>query len=117
VLVGQLVLPLAFLEMLGGVDEEHIIRLLALLQHEDADRNPRRIEQVGGQADHGIDISVLEQLRADAFLRAAPEEHAVRQNDRHHALVLEVVESVQQKREIRRRLGRHSVILEAHILA
>ena len=54
------------LEVLGGVDEQHVVRLLALLQHEDADWDARRVEQVRRQADHGIDVSVLEQFGADA---------------------------------------------------
>ena len=58
----QLVLPLALLEVLGGVDEQHVVRLLALLQHEDADRDAGGIEQVRRQADHGVDVPVLQQL-------------------------------------------------------
>ena len=73
VLVGELVLPLAFDELLAGVDEQDIIRLLALLEDEDADRDARRIEQVRGQADDGVDMPVLEQLGADALLDAAAE--------------------------------------------
>jgi hypothetical protein len=39
VLIGQLVLALAFDKVLGRVDEQHVVRLLALLQHQDADRD------------------------------------------------------------------------------
>ena len=56
-------------------------------------------------------------LRADAFLRAAAEQHAVRQDDRHHAFVLQVVKAVQQEREVGRRLWGQAVVLEAHVLA
>ena len=98
--VRQLVLAFAFLEVLGGVDEEHVVRLLALLQHEDADRDAGGVEQVGGQADDGIDVPVVQQLGADAFFRAAAEQHAVRQDDGHHAFVLQVVEAVQQEGEV-----------------
>ena len=52
-LVGQVVLPLAPLEMLGRVDEQDIIGLLALLQDEDKDRDAGRVEQVRRQADDG----------------------------------------------------------------
>ena len=41
---------------------------------------------------------------ADLRLGAAAEQHAVRQNDRHHTVLLEVVKPVQQEREVRRRL-------------
>jgi hypothetical protein len=98
---SELVLAFAFLEVLGGVDEEHVVRLLAFLEHEDADRDAGGVEQVGGQADDRVDVAVvLEQLGADAFFRAAAEEHAVGQDDGHHAFVLQEVEAVQQEGEI-----------------
>ena len=59
----------------------------------------------------------LSSLRADAFFRAAAEQHAVRQDDRHHAVVLQVVQPVQQEGEVGRALGRHAVVLEPHVLA
>jgi hypothetical protein len=115
-LLAQLVLALAFHEVLGGVDEEHVVGLLALLEHEDADRDAGGVEEVRGQADDGVDVAVLEQLGADAFLGTAPEEHAVRQDDGHHAFVLEVVEAVQQEGEVGGGLGREAVALEAHVV-
>lgn len=117
VLLGQLVLALALQEMLGGVDEQHVVGLFALLQHEDANRDAGRIEQVRRQADHGVDVPVFQQFLAYALLCPAAEEHAVRQDDRHHAVVFEVVQPVQQKREVGRALRRHAVVLEAHVLA
>ena len=90
----------AFLEVLGGVDEEHVVRLLALLQHQDADRDAGGIEQIRGQADDGVDVAVLQQLGADALFGAAAEQHAVGQDDGHHAFVFQVVETVQQEGEI-----------------
>ena len=39
--LGQLVLPFALHEMVGSVDEQHIVGLLALLQNQNADRNAR----------------------------------------------------------------------------
>jgi len=39
------------------------------------------------------------------------------QNDGHDAFVLQVMETVQQKREISGGFGCHTVIFEAHILA
>ena len=50
-------------------------------------------------------------------LRAAAEQHAVRQDDRHHTVILEVVKPVQQEREVSRRLRGQPVVLEAHVLA
>ena len=85
---GEAVLAFAFLEVFGGVDEEHVVRLLALLEHEDADGDAGGVEEVGGQADDGVDMAVLEQLGADAFFGTATEEHAVGQDDGHHGFVL-----------------------------
>lgn len=99
-------------QLLGGVDEEHVVGLLALLEHEDADGDARGVEEVRGQADDGVDMAVLEQLGADAFLSTATEEHAVGQDDRHHAFIFEVVEAVQQEGEIGGGLGGEAVALE-----
>ena len=60
-LVGQVVLPLALLEMLGRVDEQDIIGLLALLQDEDADRDAGRVEQrllPAGQVTNSMTVSM-----------------------------------------------------------
>ena len=113
----ELVLAFAFHEVLGGVDEEHVVGLLALLEHEDADRDAGGVEQVGGQADDGVDVAVLEQLGADAFFGTATEEHAVGQDDGHHAFVFQEVEAVQQEGEIGGGFGREAVVLEAHVVA
>ena len=102
VLVGQLVLPLALDEVLCRVDEQHVIRLLALLRHQDAHRNAGGIEQVGRQADHRVDVPVLQQLGADALFRPAPEQHPVRQDDGHHPFVLQEVKAVQQEGKVGR---------------
>ena len=116
-LVSKIVLSLPFLEMPGCVDEQDIIGLLALLQNEDADRNAGRVEQVRRQADNGVDVPVVEQLVADPRFAAATKQHAMRQDDGHCTVVPEVVKTVQQEREIRRRLRGQPVVLEPHILA
>jgi hypothetical protein len=54
-----LVLAFAFHEVLSGVDEEHVVGLLALLEHENADGDAGGIEQVRGQADDGVDNEVV----------------------------------------------------------
>src|SRR3546814_3612108 len=83
VLVAQLVLPLSLREVLraASVDEQHIVRLLALLEHQDADRDAGGIEQVGRQANHGVYVAVLEQLGADVRFLAAAEQHTVRSEE------------------------------------
>jgi hypothetical protein len=55
---------------LAGVDEQHVIWLLALLQHKNADRDARGIEQTGWHADDCVDVTIIYQLAADAFLCA-----------------------------------------------
>lgn len=72
-------LPLPFLKMLGGVDEAHVIGFFVFLQHQDANRNTDREEEIGRKADDGVDVAVFEQFGAYAALDAATEEHAVGQ--------------------------------------
>ncbi|MNG36329.1 hypothetical protein D3C84_1233270 [compost metagenome] len=55
----QPILTLAVFEVLGSVDEQHVIGLFALLQHQNAYRNASREEQVGRQADHRVDMAIL----------------------------------------------------------
>jgi len=114
---SQAVLTLALLEMFGGVDEEDVVGLLALLENEDADRDAGGVEQIRGQADDGVDVAVLEQLFADLFLGATAEEHAVRQDDGHDALVRQVMEAVQEEGEVGGGLRGQSVIFEPHVAA
>ncbi len=76
----QFVLAFAFLEMLAGVDEQHVIGLLAFFQHQNAHRDAGGKKQVGGQADDGVDIAVGEQLLADLRLCPAAKQHAVGQD-------------------------------------
>ncbi len=111
------VLAFAFLEVLGGVDEEHVVRLLALLEHQDADRDACGVEEIRGQADDGVDVAVFEQLGADALLRTATKEHAVGQDDGHHAFFFQEVKAVQEEGEIGGGLWREAVIFEPHVVA
>ena len=71
--IRQLVLALAFDEVLSRVDEQHVVGLLALLQHQDAHRDAGGIKQVRWQANHGVDVAVFQQLGLDAFFGAATE--------------------------------------------
>ena len=47
VLGQELILSLALLVVLGGIDEEHVIGLFALFQHQDAHRSAGGEEQIG----------------------------------------------------------------------
>ena len=57
-------------------------------------------KQVGGQADHCVDVAVLEQLGTNTRFHATTEQHAMRQDDSHHAIGLEVMETMQQKSQV-----------------
>jgi hypothetical protein len=55
-----LVLAFAFHEVLGGVDEQHVVGLFAFFKHQSAHRDAGGVEEIAGQTDHGIDVTVLE---------------------------------------------------------
>jgi len=105
VLAAELVLALSFLKVLCGVDEQHVIGFFALLEHQDAHRDARGVEEICGQADHGVDVTVVEQLSADALFGAATEENTVGKDDRHHPFFLQVVKTMQQESEVGGGLG------------
>ena len=102
VFFGQLVLAFAFYKVLGRINEQDVVGLFAFLEHQNTYRNACRIEQISWQANYGIDMSVFEQLGADALFGTAAKQHAMRQDDGHHALVFEEVKAVQQEGKIRR---------------
>ena len=56
-LFRKLVLAFALHEVLGGVDEEHVVGLVAFFEHEDADPDAGGVEAVGGQADDRVDVA------------------------------------------------------------
>jgi hypothetical protein len=77
-LVEQGVLGLAGLEFAAGVDEQHVATGLALaalfarpVEDQDGHRDRGGGEEVGRQADHGIEQVLLDQLLPDAALGAA----------------------------------------------
>ena len=84
----ELVLALALHEVLGRVDEEHVVGLFfALLENKDADGDAGGLKEVRGQADDRYRCGPsLSSFGADALLRPAPEEDAVGQDNRHHDL-------------------------------
>ena len=74
---------------------------LHFFEHKDAYGNARGIKKIGGQADNGVYVAVFKQFAADAFLRAATEQHAMRQDNGHSAIPFQVMEAAQQKGEVR----------------
>src|SRR5688572_6597446 len=53
--VPQTILAFAFFKVLGGVDEEDVVRLLALLEHQNANGDARGIKEIRREADYSID--------------------------------------------------------------
>ena len=66
--IQKAILTLAFFKIVRGIDEKDIVRPSAFFQDQDADRDACGKEQIGGQADDGVDVAVVQQL----FLRSAP---------------------------------------------
>lgn len=86
----------AFLEALGGVDEQHVVavlRRLGLAEQPDIGGNARVVERVARQLDDRVKPIVFQHLAADAVLAApgfALVERARVLDDRHHPIVLEL---------------------------
>jgi len=101
------VLLALFGEPLAGVDEEDVVGVFpSLLHHQDTGRDRRAVEDIGRQADDGIEVvAILDEVFPDVTLRRAPEEHAVRQDAGHRAAVVEVMHHVLDEGEVRLSLG------------
>lgn len=117
VLRQETVLALVFFEVFAGVDEEDVIGFFALFEDEDADGDAGGVEEVGGQADDGVDVAVFKEFATDASLGPATEEDAVGEDDGHGAFLVEVVEAVQEEGEVGGGFGREAVVFEAHVFA
>ena len=74
---------------------------MAFFQHDNASRyacteeNPRR------QADNGIDIAIFQQVLADCPLCSPTEQDAMRQDNAHGAVFLQMVKAMEQEGKIR----------------
>ena len=84
VLLTQTVLVAILDEALGGINHEHALArcCLLLIQHQDARRYARAIEQVSGQSDDGLDVTTLDDVTPDSCLGIATKQHAMRQDAR-----------------------------------
>ncbi|CAB0686084.1 hypothetical protein FRC0061_00747 [Corynebacterium diphtheriae] len=91
---------------LRGVDEQHVIVVALLLEHHDDCRDTGAVEDVGRQANDGVDVVGLDEIAADVGLRAATEQHAVRQDDGKDAVGLDVEQLMQQEGVVGLGLGR-----------
>ena len=98
--LGELVLVALPNELGGGVDEQHLVVELGLLQHDDAGRDRGAEEQIGRQLDHRIDIVVVDQVFADLLLRATAIEDAGELDDRRGAVDGQPAQHVHGERQI-----------------
>ena len=119
VLRAQAVLGLDLLEVLAGVDEEDVVGVLpALLEHEDARRDGRAVEDVGREADDRIeDVFRLDQVLADVLLGRAAKQDAVGEDGRHGAAVGHLVEHVLHEGEVGLGLGREAPVVGEALVA
>ena len=103
VLRPQVVLRLALAVLAVGVDEQHRVarRVPRLVQHQDARRNARAVEQVARQPDHRLQVAFLDEVLARLLLLAAPEQHAVRHHRRQPPARLQHRQHVLHEHQVR----------------
>ena len=87
-------------EALFGIDEEDALALCRafLVEHDDACRDARAIEEIGRQADDTFDAAQLvDDVLAQLCLTASAEEHAVREDDGALAGVVHGADDMEQE--------------------
>lgn len=106
ILLGQLIVVRDFDKLVGGVDEEHVIGRLGMLQNHDAGGNGRPEKEVCRQLDDAIDLIVINEIFADLLFRAAAVHDTGEANDRRRAVTCQPRERVHDKGKICLRFGR-----------
>ncbi len=102
----------AFLKTLRGVDEQHVIamlRRLRLAEEPYVGGNTGVVERIAGQLHDGVEPVVLQHVAADAVLAATGltlVERARVLNNRHHAIVFELRQAVENEEHLPVALGR-----------
>ena len=98
VLGAQAVLGAVLHKSAAGVDHEDAFPRLGMLlvDHDDAGRDARAVEQVGRQADDALDVALAHQGATDVCFRVPTEQHPVRQDAGAFAGALERAYDVQQ---------------------
>ena len=108
--VFQRVLVLAGLELLAGVDEQHVAAVAVALgfQHQQAHGDARSMEQVRRKSDDRIQtVQVLHDVLANDLLGTTTEQHTVGQEHRHTpVVVIHVIDHVLDEGIVRMGLGR-----------
>ncbi len=105
VLGAEVVLIPHLFKALAGIDEQDVVRVLAaFFQHEDAGGNAGAVKDVRWQADDGVEVVAgVDEVAADVLLGPATEQHAMRQYAGHGGPVIQVVDHVLHKGEVRLR--------------
>ena len=98
VLGAQAVLGAVLHKSAAGVDHEDAFTRLGVLlvDHDDAGRDARAVEQVGRQADDALDVALAHQGATDVCFRVPTEQHPVRQDAGAFAGALERAHDMQQ---------------------
>ncbi len=98
VLLAQTVLVAVLDEALAGINHKDALAggSVFLVEHEDARRDARAVEQIGRQADDALQIAGADELFTDHRLGVAAEQDAVRQDAGGFALTFHRADDVQQ---------------------
>ena len=106
-------LALSEITLLGGIHEQDFapaVGGLGLVENADGDGDAGAGEEVGGQADDGLEQVRLDDALANLALGAAAEEDAVGHDHAHHALGVGDAEHVHEKGQVAPGLGRDGVV-------
>ena len=106
ILLGQLIVVRDFDKLIGGVDEEHVVGRLGMLQHHDAGGNGRPEKEVCRQLDNAIDLVVVNEIFSYLLFRAAAVHDAGKADDRCRAVACQPRERVHDEGKICLRFGR-----------
>lgn len=99
--IGEAVLVLDLFELFAGIDKEDVFGGAVALEDEDGGGDAGAVEQVGGQADNGVQgVFIHDQGLADFGFGGPSEEDAVGEDDGHGAALAQVIEAVEDEGEV-----------------
>ena len=93
----ELVVLSDFHKALGRVNEQHVVAVAALFEHHDDGWDAGAEEDIGRQANDRVDVVLFDQVLSDRLFQTTTEQDAVRQDNGHHAVGLEVEEVMEQE--------------------
>ena len=105
--LAQNILVRALIKELRSVHEQHrMVLATTLLQHQNAGRNSRTVEQVGGQLNHSVHHVLLQQILTNLTFRTATVQHARELNDSRRTRLIQRRQHMHSERQISLRLRR-----------